>query len=183
MFMNASKMRVLCMLPLWNCLCWLKHLAYSVCLHTSLTLFKSHLQHMLTCLLLQMMLSLTSFISSLHLSCVLPPPVLPSSSLPSFPLMCRADLCVCVRSVMYMRWKPGGIKSSQGFAVVLVGSWSPLSRDQMGLGRSGTRPQALDNTASPAMCEHLFSSIKTVIWIFQSHFLMTALHHACMKSK
>ena len=93
------------------------------------------------------------------------PPPLPSCppflcrSFPSSPVLCRR-VCVCV---CVMRWEPEGIKSSQGFAVVLVGSWSPLSRDQMGLGRSGTRPQALDNTASPAMCEHLFSSIKTVI--------------------
>lgn len=132
-----------------------------LCLHVSLALFKPFV---CAYLLHHIMLSFTSFTA---------------------PLFLRFFSCaVCACRAMRAQWEPGGIKSSQGFAaVVLVGSQFPLSRDQMGLGRSGTRPRALDNTASAAMCEHLFSSIKTVIWIFKSHCLMTALSHACMKSK
>ncbi len=154
------------------CVCWLK-----ICCHLLHSSLSSH----------------PSFLSSSFLFSPMP-----CHNVFVFVCVC---VCVCVRvcvcvcrwvggcvgvgeySIMQTPWKPGGIKSSQGFAVVLVGLWSPLSHDQMGLGRSGTRPQALDNSASPAMCEHLFSSIKTVIWIFQSHCLMTALSDACMKSK
>lgn len=164
--------------------CWLKHLAYSVCVYMS----HSHcLNPHLLCMLMCFAASNDAVTCSIHLfppPFLSPPPVLPYCSLPSLSSPVCVCVCVCVRAV----WcecdgSLGALKAARVFAVVLVGSRSPLSRDQMGLGRSGTRPQALDNTASPAMCEHLFSSIKTVIWIFQSHCLMTALRHACMKSK
>lgn len=92
---------------------------------------------------------------------------------PSLPfLWARATVraCVCAHVTAVRIGSDtslGALKAARVSAGVLVGFWSPLSHDQMGLGHLGTQPEALNNIASPAMCEHLFSSIKTVIWIFQ----------------
>lgn len=89
----------------------------TLCLHVSLTLFKSYLLCMLMCSLLQMMLSLTSFMSFHHLFQILSPPfsLLFFSFVPFLFCALQACMCVCVCSAMRMRWKPGGIKSSLGF--------------------------------------------------------------------
>ena len=117
-----------------------------------------------------------------HLICLPSPPLLYPLSffLPFLSYLSYAvQVYPCVYGfvcewVVWIRWDGslGALKAARVFAGVLVGLWFPLSRDQMSLGHLGTQPEAPDNTASPAMCEHLFSSIKTVIWIFQSLFGM-----------